>query len=225
LVYVATGVGAIFLWCWFRTLRRQVIGAVPPRDESYVYATWHRGLLYAVYHWRWRRGVMMASASRDGEWAAGMIERFGNRAVRGSSSRGGREALHELTRAIDGGASGGLLPDAPRGPARRCKPGILALAQRTGRAIVPVQFAFARCVRAKSWDRTMVPMPLSRVAIVYGEPFTVDAMLEGEAFRRRLTELDAEMNRVADAADAYFSQRQAMPAAHPVPPAAAAPAP
>jgi hypothetical protein len=99
LTYVVTGLGSMLVWCWFKTLRVRVIGPEPDIADHVIYATWHRGILYAVFHWRWRNGVLMASASKDGEWAAGMIKRFGNRVVRGSSSRGGRVALQGLSEA------------------------------------------------------------------------------------------------------------------------------
>jgi lysophospholipid acyltransferase (LPLAT)-like uncharacterized protein len=163
-------------------------------------------VLFWVWFFRWRRGYMMASASKDGEWAAGLIHRFGNRAVRGSSSRGGREALREICERMSAdGASGGALSDAPRGPERRSKPGVLALAQRTGFPLVAVQLAAARGWRLRSWDRTIIPAPFSRLVVKYGEPFEVDAALEGEAFDRRLAEFDAHMNRITDEVDAYFA--------------------
>jgi hypothetical protein len=46
-------------------------------------------------------------------------------------------------------------------------------------------------VRAKSWDRTEIPIPGSRVVIAFGDPITVapDASRdECERIRRRVTE-------------------------------------
>ncbi|MHC4391402.1 MAG: lysophospholipid acyltransferase family protein, partial [Planctomycetota bacterium] len=214
LTYVVTGLGSMLVWCWFKTLRVRVIGPEPDIADHVIYATWHRGILYAVFHWRWRNGVLMASASKDGEWAAGMIKRFGNRVVRGSSSRGGRVALQGLSEAMLKGASGGLLPDAPRGPARKCKPGILALAQRTGLPIIPTQFAAERCFRLRSWDRTLLPWPVSRFVVGYGEPFYVEKSLEGASFDRRLAELDSALNDLADDVDGFFRHRPAPKGGH-----------
>lgn len=206
LVYVLTSLGAFIFWCWFKTLRLEVRNQAQD-DElrgrgAVIYASWHRGMFLATFHWRWQQGWMLASGSKDGEWAAGLIQRLGNRVVRGSSSRGGKEALRQLESLLRAGVSGGLTPDAPRGPERRCKPGILALAQRAGVPIVPVTFSCRPCVRMRSWDRTILPLPFARLVARYGEPFLPGPLLEGAAFEARLRELDDALNRDADEVDA-----------------------
>ena len=74
---------------------------------------------------------------------------------------------------LDAGAVVIITPDGPRGPRHSVKPGITWLARTTGYPIVPVGFACARAWRAKSWDRFTVPLPWSRVAIVYDRPIEV----------------------------------------------------
>ncbi len=208
LVFAVTRLFAIALWALCRSVRLSVIGGEEERRlrarGPMFYATWHRGVLFAIYFWRCRNGNYMASASRDGEWAVGLIRALGNRAVRGSSSRGGRVAIQRMVEELQAGHPCGLNPDAPRGPAQVAKPGALAIAQRAGVPIVPVQFAFERCIRLKSWDRTMIPLPFTRGVVKFGEPFAVDPALEGEAFERRRVEFEAVMNRVTDEVDAYF---------------------
>ena len=62
----------------------------------------------------------------------------------------------------------------------------------------------SRGIRLRSWDRTIIPLPFSRMAVIYGEPFDVDPDISGEAFERRLAQLDNAMNELTDAVDAYF---------------------
>lgn len=95
----------------------------------------------------------------------------------------------------------GFFPGRPR-PERRSKPGILALAQRAGVPIVPVTFSCRPCVRIKSWDRTILPLPFARLVAKYGEPLLPGVPLEGAAFDARLRELDDALNRDADEVDA-----------------------
>src|SRR5207249_10707083 len=73
-----------------------------------------------------RRVRVLASRSRDGQLMADFARRFGLDVVRGSSSRGGLDALRELTRAIHAGEDVAMVPDGPRGPARRLQGGIVA---------------------------------------------------------------------------------------------------
>lgn len=215
LVFLVSGLAATIILLWFKTLRLTVINGEKERqwrkEGPMVYAIWHQGVLFAPYFWRWRKGWLLASASRDGEWVAGIIHRLGNVTIRGSSSRGGRIAIQQMVEHLKAGISGGIIPDAPKGPAFTCKPGILVVAQRAGVPVIPTQFGFERAKRLRSWDRTLIPMPFSRAVVKFGEPFRVDPSLEGESFDRRLAEFAEIMKRDAAEIEAYFGPRAADP--------------
>lgn len=68
----------------FSTCRVQVIGRETERryntkhpGKGLLYASWHRGVMYLIYFFRFRNFVVMASASRDGELAAQAVKRHG----------------------------------------------------------------------------------------------------------------------------------------------------
>ncbi len=67
-----------------------------------IYATWHGRLLLLPWLYGRRGAHALTSRSRDGEMVSRWIRRFGLVPVRGSSSRGGTDALRELTRAAPG---------------------------------------------------------------------------------------------------------------------------
>ena len=68
-----------------------------------IMAFWHGRILPATYYFRRRGIVVITSENFDGEWIAGIIERFGYGTARGSTSRGGRRALLQLTRDLAAG--------------------------------------------------------------------------------------------------------------------------
>src|SRR5207249_6641978 len=68
------------------------------------------------YFFRRRGIVVITSENFDGEWIAGIIERFGYATARGSTSRGSRKALLQLTRDMAAGKPAGFTIDGPRGP-------------------------------------------------------------------------------------------------------------
>ena len=74
--------------------------------------------------------------------------------------------------------------------------------------IIPATFGAHPCIRLKSWDRTILPLPFARFVTKFGEPFYVDPSLEGEAFEARLKQLEELMNREADELDAYVGMRR-----------------
>ena len=84
--------------------------------------------------------------------------------------------------------------DGPRGPARHAQPGALWLAKATGNPVVPFHIEADRFWTAKSWDRTQVPRPWSRVAIAIGEPMEVPANVDAAGVERARVELECRLN-------------------------------
>jgi lysophospholipid acyltransferase (LPLAT)-like uncharacterized protein len=156
-----------------------------------IMAFWHGRILPATYYFRRRGIVVITSENFDGEWIAGIIERFGYGTARGSTSRGGKRALLKLRRELAGGHPAGFTLDGPRGPARIAQPGAVWLAKVTGHPVLPFHLEASRHWTLGSWDRTQIPKPFATVSIAMGEPFEVAAEADEagiEAARRLLEE-------------------------------------
>jgi lysophospholipid acyltransferase (LPLAT)-like uncharacterized protein len=166
-----------------------------------IYALWHCRMLPLIFAYRGLGVAALVSRSRDGELIAGVIERIGYAAARGSSSRGGQQGFNELVRFAAEGHSLTITPDGPRGPREVVKPGLVRLASLTGLPVLPVASASRRPWVLRSWDGFRVPRPFSRVWISYGEPLEVPPGLdetEVEVWRQRLEEaLRANTERLA----------------------------
>ena len=145
-----------------------VTGGRPP-----ILALWHGRILPATLYWRGRGIVAMTSENFDGEWVARLMGRFGFRAARGSTSRGGPRALVQLRRELAAGHAAAFTIDGPRGPARVAQRGAVWLAGATGHPVLPFHIEADRSWRARSWDRALIPKPFSTVAVSIGEPFEV----------------------------------------------------
>jgi lysophospholipid acyltransferase (LPLAT)-like uncharacterized protein len=161
-----------------RTLTWRIEGAEHYDDiirsgRQPIIAFWHGRILPATWFFRHRGIVALTSANFDGQWIARVIEHLGNRTVAGSSSRGGVRALLQLKRAIGAGHPVAFALDGPRGPARVPHAGAVWLAGTTGSPILPVHAESTAYWEVSSWDRTQVPKPLSRVALVMGSPIEV----------------------------------------------------
>jgi lysophospholipid acyltransferase (LPLAT)-like uncharacterized protein len=138
-----------------------------------IMAFWHGRILPATYYFRRRGIVVMTSENFDGEWIAGIIERFGYGTARGSTSRGGMRALIQLKRELAQGHPAGFTVDGPRGPARVAQMGAVWLSKATRHPVLPFHLEADRYWTLRSWDRTQIPTPFATVALVVGEPFTV----------------------------------------------------
>lgn len=158
--------------------------------ENVLFVFWHGQLLPLVHYHRHEGIVVLVSEHADGEYITRIIQRHGFRTARGSSTRGGSQGLRELVRAARQGHDLAITPDGPRGPARVFKPGALVAARLTGLPVIPTAVAAHPAWHAESWDRFLVPKPLARLRIVYGEPVRVGRDLDDagiEALAAHLT--------------------------------------
>ncbi len=177
------------------TLRWQVEGlehyeGIVQGGRQPVMAFWHGRILAATYYFRRRSIVVITSENFDGEWIARIIERFGYRTARGSTSRGARKALLNLRRQMAEGRPTGFAVDGPRGPAHRVQPGAVWLAKATGNPLLPFHIEAARYWTMSSWDRTQVPRPFSRMALVVGAPIEVSPDADGTLVEAKRLELE-----------------------------------
>ena len=128
-----------------------------------IFPFWHRCVFPAIWVFRGRDLAVMTSRSADGEYIARVIEKFGFPAVRGSSSRGGAQALRELRTMIENNRNAVFTIDGPRGPRYVAKRGPILLASMTGAPIVCFYVAVENAWVLNSWDRFVIPKPFSRI--------------------------------------------------------------
>ena len=168
------------------------------RGVPILFALWHGRMFLSIQAHRKEGIVTMASRSKDGEIIARWLERNGYEVVRGSSTRGGSEALRDMVRRVRSGKTAALTVDGPTGPPRVVQPGIVHLARLTGGWILPITFSSDRPRFLASWDRYLTPLPFSRNVVLYGEPFAIGRETTGAAALERIAAALDEATREAD---------------------------
>jgi len=129
------------------TMRMTYVNCETVRERggrNRIFAFWHGRLMMmpSVYG---RDGLtILVSASRDGELVSRMVARFGIESVRGSTTRGWREGLKGVLRAIRAGRDVAITPDGPKGPAERVQMGVIQMARATGLTVVPLSFGASK---------------------------------------------------------------------------------
>ena len=176
-------------WTLLRiTVRTQIRGLEAVDSEVSkglvpVFAVAHHTILLSVLAYMRRPATLLASLSKDGELAAVFLKRRGFELVRGSSSRGGQQALRDLKFALQDGKPVAVTFDGPRGPRFVPKPGIGVCAWNASGSIYLLKhkvkpsrfFPAGLCLRLKSWDRFVVPLPYCRLE---SEFFRLDVPLK-----------------------------------------------
>jgi len=157
-------------------------------------ACFHGTMLFPVWHCRRYPGVVMVSRSWDGELIDRCLKRMGYDSTRGSSSRGGKEALVEMIEMIkERNYCSGLAVDAPRGPSRKVKMGIVVVGKETSQPVVPLVSWATRQIQFRSWDSMILPLPFSAIVLAFGKPTEVPPGLSSDAYEALRQEIEDNM--------------------------------
>ncbi len=133
--------------------------------SKFIFIFWHNRMLPAWHYLSKFNSAALVSQSKDGTILTNILVQWGIEVIRGSSSKGGKEALEDLQNKVK---SNHILmtPDGPRGPIYKVKPGCLIISAREKSNIILVgveikeKFTFH-----KSWDKFEFPLPFSKIII------------------------------------------------------------
>ena len=207
---VASWLAAAVVGLIGRTLRMTITfeeGSIPGlhKISPGIYPFWHRCVLPATWLFRNRGIGVLTSLSRDGEYIARVIRRFGYLPVRGSSSRGGQRGLLEMETMVKAGGAAAFTIDGPRGPRYVAKKGPVVLSRLTGVPITAFYVAVEKRWVLKTWDAMVVPRPFSRAYVRVAKNISVPPDADDAALDQHHTEMQAALERVTEFAEAQFS--------------------
>lgn len=174
---------------WLVTLRYERVGEDPPPPVLYVF--WHSKDFVLPYTHRKTGAGVLISQHEDGEIPSRLIRKMGLVPIRGSSTRGGIQAVRAMIRHVKEGHSVGLTPDGPRGPRFRVKPEVVKLARMLGVPVVPIGVGYSRFWQLSSWDRYEIPWPGARVVVRIGPPLSPQ-VLSTEDLERHLIKVNED---------------------------------
>jgi lysophospholipid acyltransferase (LPLAT)-like uncharacterized protein len=156
-----------------------------------IFCFWHQCVLPCTVYFRRTHATILISQSFDGELITRILQLFGFRAVRGSSSRNAREGLLGLANVIESGRPAIFTADGPRGPIYQTKMGPIKLAQITGAPIGAFHLQPEHAWVISSWDRFLIPKPFTRICVSWGPWTHVPADLAPEDFEPKRQQLNA----------------------------------
>lgn len=162
------------------------------QNGSVIFAFWHSRLLMLSFAHKFENIHVIISQHKDGEYISRITLSLGYQTIRGSSTRGGIGALKKSLRKIRK-FDLAITPDGPRGPKETVQEGILYLAYKSGKPIIPVFCDAKHKWILNSWDNFIIPKPFSPAVIKYGKPLFINTKSEirsaGRELKRRLIDL------------------------------------
>ena len=212
---------------WMRTLDSRIACYEPKMDPAVasfegpaIFVVWHEYLALPPCNRRGCDVTMLLSQHRDAHWLTEVISQFGFKTVRGSTSRGGVQAILQIRR-NNRGTSLVITPDGPRGPRRELSSGCVYLAGLLGIPIVPLGCGFdAPWRNSGAWDKFAIPRPSSRARIVLGPAIKVPRKLrkdEIEDYRLYIESMLVAVTQEAETWAADGSMRVGERSFYPVP--------
>lgn len=198
-----------------RTLRVQFEGTEHiqkhlDKGGRIIIASWHQrffGGFFLPKIFKWSPCIMI-SQSRDGEFISRVVRHIGWIPVRGSSSRGGKEALRVMVNGVNENRIGGHIVDGPTGPPQIIKPGLLALAMNAEAFISPGIVSYENAWIFNSWDHFMVPKPFSRVLFRFGAISSVPKTINDGEFETLRRQLENQMIKEYEDADNFWTAKK-----------------
>jgi lysophospholipid acyltransferase (LPLAT)-like uncharacterized protein len=201
LLAVAPAVGAIVLKALYATCRVEVRGrehydGLFATNTHFLLGILHETLPIVACYLRNHNFHGLTSYSFDGELASRVLNQFGFKSVRGSSSRGGMKALVQLAKATDSIPLVGLTVDGPKGPRREAKAGIAIVSAKKQVPILPSAYVALSAWRMNSWDRMAIPKPFTRIVCAFGAPLDPPANLSSDLIERKRRETEESIARL-----------------------------
>ena len=148
-----------------RTWNIRIRGELP--EGAAVVAFWHGEMLPVWKHFADTKSVALISQSNDGDLLAQLVARWGFELARGSSSKGGSEALAVLVGALGAGKRVLITPDGPRGPQHVMKAGAVVAAHRARVPLVLCRVKAGWSAHGSNWDRFLIPLPFAHIDLEF----------------------------------------------------------
>lgn len=162
--------------------------------KNYVVAFWHGSMIVGWFLHRNRNCASLVSKSKDGDVLTAILEKWNFHVVRGSSSKGGHEALDTMIHLTEENYHLAITPDGPTGPIHKMKPGAVITARRSQIPLVLVGIGMKDKWILKSWDRFEIPKPFSTVVAIYSNPVFVQYNLTKEETSKVIEDCEMLLN-------------------------------
>ena len=145
---------------------------MPVDFHGKIFVFWHSKMFTGWWIFRKKNFMALVSQSKDGEILSNILKKWNFKLARGSSSKGGKEALNQIIETAGNNDSVVMTPDGPGGPALEFKNGALIISKEKDIPIIPVKISYSKKhVFNKSWDKFEIPFPFSNCDIIFGKEF------------------------------------------------------
>ncbi len=184
----------LIISAYINTLRIK-INNIPEADSNSVYIFWHSKMLVGWWLFKNNKSAALVSQSKDGDILNNILTKWKYNVVRGSNSKGSREALTQMINLVKQSYSAVITPDGPRGPAGEIKNGALIISNKCSVPVIPVRITYSKKkILENSWDKFEIPLPFSKCTVDFGGEYFYENYLDEENLSLLKKQISSEMN-------------------------------
>lgn len=187
----------------YEIINKNCIDSLNDRKQNYVLAFWHETMLTPWYLHRNQNFSAIISQSKDGEILTRLLNLWNYSVARGSSHKGGKDAMKQLLDFAKQKKSIAITPDGPTGPAKILKPGAVVTAKKSNIPLVLAGIGYDKFYQFSSWDKFKVPHFFSTAKVIYSEPVFIDANLDFEETDAIIKECENILNKLQKEAQTF----------------------
>ncbi|MBN8827949.1 MAG: lysophospholipid acyltransferase family protein [Sphingobacteriia bacterium] len=164
------------------------------KKENVILVFWHGRMLMMPFLWpKPRKMNVLISHHSDGEIIAKTIEFLGYKLIRGSSSKGGTQALRSILTTLKNN-SVAMTPDGPRGPRMKISGALTTIAKISGKPIILVTYSTEKAKVLKTWDKMILPKFFSKGYALASQPIYVNKRISEEETKKLELEIEEKIN-------------------------------
>jgi lysophospholipid acyltransferase (LPLAT)-like uncharacterized protein len=169
---------------------------------------WHEYILFPFYLRRHNDMAILLSQHRDADWLHEAARHRGFTSVRGSTTRGGAQALRELMH-LTQSKNLAITPDGPRGPRRKMSQGPIYLSSKLQIPLVCCGLGYYQPWRLRTWDRFALPLPFTRARGVAGPRLQIPAHLDRDGLEHYRQHTENVLNELTTVAEEWANSDRA----------------
>jgi len=165
---------SILITCKWKVHNRDIFIVAKKEKRPIFLCCWHSRFILIARYFKYIRLPIwsVSSTHKDSELMAGILNGWGLKLIRGSSTRGWSHVLKQLIKLFKKqGSIIAITNDGPKGPAMIAKKGSVALALKNNAQIIAISSEASRFWTLPSWDKTIIPKPFSTIHIQFSKPF------------------------------------------------------
>ena len=177
-----------------RIHNKEILAELKKNNQPFIAAFWHGKMLVPWYICKKSKFSALVSQSKDGDLLTKVLNKWKYSVIRGSSHKGGKEALQNMIEIANSGNSLAVTPDGPTGPINKFKAGAVITARESGIPIILLGVGFNRKTILRSWDKFEIPKPFAKAEVLVSEIIYIDNELDYDGTNKMILMCEDKLN-------------------------------